>query len=172
MQTYTLIIFSIDCVPILVSPNQDQSLHMRSGSSFSFKTTSAMLQNDEHNSDFFPLKPTFQAETRALQAAITIAFIATKCFFTPIFVTNSCLKQSCFLQVSFISFVYDDIVKPLIQGHIKQGTCSAEPKLLVEDVSHVIPFNWIFQESLVCVMSPHINTQLQRKICLNYLQMQ
>lgn len=121
---------------------------------------------------FFPLKPTFQAETRALQAAITIAFIATKCFFTPIFVTNSCLKQSCFLQVSFISFVYDDIVKPLIQGHIKQGTCSAEPKLLVEDVSHVIPFNWIFQESLVCVMSPHINTQLQRKICLNYLQMQ
>lgn len=121
---------------------------------------------------FFPFKPTFQAETWALQAAITIAFIATKCFFTPIFVTNSCLKQSCFLHVSFISFVYDDIVKPLIQGHIKQGTCSAEPKLLVEDVSHVIPFNWIFQESLVCVMSPHINTQLQRKICLNYLQMQ
>lgn len=121
---------------------------------------------------FFTFKPTFQAEIWAVQAAITIAFIATKCFFTPIFVSNSCLKQSCFLHVSFISFVYDDIVKPLIQGHIKQGTCSAEPKLLVEDVSHVIPFNWIFQESLVCVMSPHINTQLQRKICLNYLQMQ
>lgn len=121
---------------------------------------------------FFPFKPTFQAEIWAVQAAITIAFIATKCFFTPIFVSNSCLKQSCFLHVSFISFVYDDIVKPLIQGHIKQGTCSAEPKLLVEDVSHVIPFNWIFQESLVCVMSPHINTQLQRKICLNYVQMQ
>lgn len=121
---------------------------------------------------FFPFKPTFQTEIWAVQAAITIAFIATKCFFTPIFVSNSCLKQSCFLHVSFISFVYDDIVKPLIQGHIKQGTCSAEPKLLVEDVSHVIPFNWIFQESLVCVMSPHINTQLQRKICLNYLQMQ
>lgn len=64
MQAYTLIILSIDCVPILVSPNQDQSLRMQSGSSFSFKTTSAMLQNDEHNSDFFfPLKPTFQAET-------------------------------------------------------------------------------------------------------------
>lgn len=121
---------------------------------------------------FFTFKPTFQAEIWAVQAAITIAFIATKCFFTPIFVSNSCLKQSCFLHVSFISFVYDDIVKPLIQGHIKQGTCAAEPKLLVEDVSHVIPFNWIFQESLVCVMSPHINTQLQRKICLNYLQMQ